>query len=60
MSYVIRGPRGWVAKPGHRSSYTLDLRHARKFATRERAEKDRCTMNETIQDLEVLLEEFRQ
>ena len=60
MAYIIRGQRGWVAKCGHRSSYTIDLRFARKFKTREEAERDRCGTNETIQDLEKVLDNFRE
>lgn len=58
--YVIKGPNGWVAKLGYHKSYTTLLQHAKKFRTKEDAERDFCPENETIQDLEVLLEEFRQ
>ena len=43
---------GWVMPPGSHESYTSKLQHARKFPTRESAERERCPGNETIQRLE--------
>ena len=40
--------RGYVATEGSEHSYVHDARHAKKFATREDAEKDRCPENERI------------
>jgi hypothetical protein len=62
MSFVIKRldqGGGYVSKPGHRASYTHDLRHARKFRTREEAEADRCPDNEIVENLEQLLDQYR-
>lgn len=51
MSYVLRRTNdtgGYVAKPGSRSSYVRDIRCARRFPTREAAERDRCPENEVV------------
>lgn len=42
----------YVAKSGHRHSYTTSLKHARKFSTREEAWGHLCVMNETIVTVE--------
>jgi len=39
---------GYVAQPGSRSSYTTDIRRARKWPTREAAERERCLGNEVV------------
>lgn len=57
--YVIVGPKGYVAKPGHITSYVKDVRLARKFETIEHAERNRCPENERIVDLERELDQFR-
>jgi hypothetical protein len=58
MTYLLklmdrRG--GFVAKPGSRRSYTDSLRQARKFSTREEAERERCQDNEVVVRLSDLL-----
>jgi hypothetical protein len=55
MTYLLklmdrRG--GFVATPGSRRSYTHSLKQARKFSTREEAERERCQDNEAIVRLE--------
>jgi hypothetical protein len=55
MTYLLkltdrRG--GYVARPGHSTSYTNSLKHARRFATIEEAERERCQDNEVIVRLE--------
>lgn len=58
--YVIQRRKGeFVAIPGSASSYTTDLRFAMKFSSRENAERERCKGNETVQDLERILDEYR-
>ena len=55
MSYVIRRTDqggGYVSRPGAPSSYTHALQHARVFATRGEAERERCPENEKILTLE--------
>lgn len=39
---------GYVAKPGSRSSYTRDFAKARRYPTKEEAERDLCKENEII------------
>lgn len=47
--YVIRRNDGvYVANLGERCSYTPSLERARKFSTRESAERERCPGNETV------------
>ena len=43
---------GYVAKPGKDGSYTSKLQHARMFATREQAERERCPENEHVVTIE--------
>lgn len=43
---------GWVAQPGSASSYTGSLQHARRYPSKEAAERDRCPDNEVAQRLE--------
>ena len=55
--YVLRlneGARtGWyVAPAGSERSYVKDLRKARRYKTREAAEKDRCEGNERVSTIE--------
>ena len=59
MSFVIMKGNLFVAKSGHAASYTNDLRNARKFETREEAERNVCPGNEHIRDLNRLLDEYR-
>ena len=41
----------YVAQPGRKNSYTNVLRYARKFRTKEEAEKERCEGNEIVIDM---------
>lgn len=50
--YVIMKGNLYIAQPGNKSSYTAYLQHARTFATREEAERDRCPENERIVRIE--------
>jgi hypothetical protein len=43
---------GYVARPGSLRSYTRKLQHARTFATREQAERERCPENERVVTVE--------
>ncbi len=53
MVYVIQRTDGkYVAPPGREHSYTSKLQHARKFASREAAERDLCIENERVVSLE--------
>ena len=55
--YVIIGPKGkYAAKPGSRSSYTTNLKHAQKFPTKEAAEANRCPENERAVRLREILD----
>ena len=55
--YVIQRTTdgAYVNQPGSRASYTRSLERARKFATREAAEADRCPGNEQIVPVSDLL-----
>ena len=57
--FLIKSERGWVAKDGHKTSYTKDLRNARKFASRKDAEFNLCAGNEQIQPLDKALDELK-
>lgn len=48
MYVLIRTDQGggYVAKPGHRSSYTPRLEDAKKYPTKEAAKRDACPENE--------------
>lgn len=49
MYYVLQRTDGkYVAPAGSNWAYTSKLENARKFPTREEAEKDRCVENERI------------
>ena len=52
--FVLRrhsgGWKGYVAPPGGKSSYVTQPRHARKFATREEADVEKCE-NESVVEL---------
>lgn len=53
MFMLKRIPDGlYVAEPGRDKSYTHAIKWARKFATREAAEADRCIENEQVVSLE--------
>jgi len=55
MVYVLKRTDGkYVAKPGRHNSYTNSFTNARKFRTKEEAEKDRCIENEYIQKIDPL------
>jgi len=43
--------RGWVARQGSAKSYTNRIDRARRYATREAAEQDRCEGNERIVEI---------
>lgn len=57
MSYVIQDIKSgkYVAMPGSESSFTRELLNARKFPTREIADKERCPDSERVVDLRQLL-----
>lgn len=58
MLYLIRRTDqggGFVAKPGSKNSYTKDIGQARKFKTREKADKDLCVDNEVVEPVEIYL-----
>ena len=60
--YVIRRTDqggGYVSKPGSQLSYTRRLDRAQKYATREQAAANMCEGNETIEDLERVLDVYR-
>ena len=62
MAYLLKRTDrcgGFVAKSGRPSSYTNNLRNARKFDTREEAEANRCVGNEIVLDLEHVLGQVR-
>jgi hypothetical protein len=42
---------GYVARPGSLKSYTHEPLKARRFATREEAERERCPGNERVLSL---------
>jgi hypothetical protein len=50
---------GWVAKPGSRCSYTLNLENAQKFNSSEEAVQNSCIENEKPENLENILDRFR-
>lgn len=46
---------GYVGRPGHKSSYVVDWRHARRFDTREEAEAQRCPGNEVVMQITAMV-----
>lgn len=55
MTYILRRTDqggGYVAQPGSHNSYTKDPLKARRFPTREAAERDRCPGNEVVVSLD--------
>jgi len=51
MNYIIKRidqDGGYIAKPGCKKSYTFNVKHMRKFATREQAQKELCVENEVV------------
>lgn len=42
---------GYVAPEGGNRSYVVTRQQARQFATREEAEKNRCQINEVVEEL---------
>lgn len=55
MSYVLRRDDGaFVAPPGEPKSYTRDVRHARRFATRQAAQSEACGNEQAIDVLSLL------
>ena len=60
MNYIIMRQDGaFVTPSGSASSYTRDILKARKFATREAAERERCPENESVVSLYAILERGR-
>lgn len=56
--YVIRRTDqggGYVAKPGHRSSYTNALQYMQKFSTKENAKEHCCPGNEVPVSIDSLI-----
>lgn len=51
--YIIKKGSLYVANPGSKNSYTNKIEKARRFATKELAEKDKCS-NETIVSLSTI------
>lgn len=54
MKYLLRRTDqggGYVAPPGSAKSYTKSRDKARRFNTREEAERDRCPGNEVIEEV---------
>ena len=49
---------GWGARPGIRGSYTFNPLNAKRFSTEEEAERERCPENESIQDLNNLIDRW--
>ena len=57
--YVIQrvtGRGGFVRPPGSERSYTQNLAHARRYATYNEADRDRCVENEVVVAVEALLQ----
>lgn len=50
MFVIVRSDGAFVAPSGSPSSYTWDFLKARRYPTREAAERDRCPGNETVCD----------
>ncbi len=51
MAYLIKRTDqggGYVNQPGSKKSYTRSKDRARRFATREEAERHRCPGNEVV------------
>jgi len=62
MAYLIQRTDqggGYVARPGSQSSYTRNVLAARRFATREEAEAQRCPGNERIVSLDDIIDATR-
>jgi hypothetical protein len=53
---LVRSDGMFVAPRGSSHSYVQDLRRARRFATREDAEHDRCPGNEYISTIDAQLD----
>ena len=56
MKYVLKRTDqggGYVALPGSRKAYLKSILSARRFDTREEAERERCEENEIICPLNV-------
>ena len=50
--YILKRTDGqYVTRPGQAKSYTLDIRQAQLFTTREQADAARCQGNEIIATL---------
>jgi hypothetical protein len=56
MYVLMRTDGAFVAREGSQSSYTKDLRKARRFPTKEAAERDRCVENERILTMDQALD----
>ena len=46
--YVIKKGNLYVAKPGHKNSYTNRIEHAAIYHTKEAAQADMCVENEIV------------
>lgn len=59
--YVVkrRSDGAYVSKPGSSSSYTRDLRQARKWEKMSDAMLESCVESEYVADLETELEPYR-
>jgi len=42
---------GWVGHPGGRNAYVKNKASARRFATRQEAERERCEGNEVLEEV---------
>lgn len=53
MYVILRSEDGaYVNQPGSRSSYTFSLERAQKFWTLEAAERNRCSGNEAVANVD--------
>ena len=59
MGFVIVCNGRYVAPSGSEHSYTTDISKARRYPTREAAERDRCPENERVASVESLLQPIR-
>jgi hypothetical protein len=55
MYVIMRRYREYVARPGSLRSYTRSLEDARKFETREEAERNKCG-DETVKNVSDILQ----
>lgn len=55
---MVRNDGKYVAAPGSEHSYTDKLEKARRFDSRDAAEKERCVENERVQSIDTMLTPF--